>query len=104
MRHLIHDYCGPIPPSLSLEKTDYGYLEKKRRGRKPSLFDADKLRRFRGGIKAAVFADLCHVSIDTIQRAESTGHASPATLKKIVKYLRSKGHEIRVKDFKKVPQ
>jgi hypothetical protein len=74
-------------------------------GRPVILVESERMKELRGDHTQAVFARLCRVSVDAIQRAECHGRSSEGTIRKIVRKLRSKGQNVSVKDLiKNTPQ
>jgi DNA-binding transcriptional regulator YiaG len=76
-----------------------------RKGRPVILVDGERIRELRGEFTQAVFARVCNVSVDAVQRAERSGRSSEKTIRKIVRRLRSRGQKIEAKDLiKNTPQ
>jgi len=77
----------------------------KKGGRPVILVDGDKIKELRGEQTQTVFARLCKVSVDALQRAERLGRSSEKTIRKIVRRLQRHGVKIEVKDLaKNTPQ
>jgi hypothetical protein len=51
--------------------------------------DGETIKAARGERKQTVFAKLCGISVDTLQRAERNGGSSESTTRKIAKYLKT---------------
>jgi hypothetical protein len=77
----------------------------KKGGRPVILVDREKIKELRGESTQTVFARLCKISVDALQRAENDGRSSNKTIRQIVRRLRSKGRDISAKDLiKNTPQ
>lgn len=74
-------------------------------GRPPESCEVDieKVKEIRGRNSVSTFARKCELSRATIERLESTGRASPETIKKIVAEAKKKGFKISEEGLKKRP-
>ena len=92
-----------LPPEteVSPQSEDRPIQGKAKGGRPATLIDGNKLRKLRGDTEQTVFARMCRVSVDTVQRAEGDGHASVKSIKKFLKGLKLKGHHIEREDLEK---
>jgi DNA-binding transcriptional regulator YiaG len=76
-----------------------------RKGRPVILVDGERIKELRGEYTQALFARLCKVSVDALQRAERRGRSSEKTIRKIVGKLQRQGRQIEVKNLiKNTPQ
>jgi len=65
---------------------------------KPGL-DGETIRLARSTTPKATFADLCGISVDTLDRAERNGGSSEETTRKITEYLKTLGKVDRQRKF-----
>jgi hypothetical protein len=97
---------GGMVPGVEAPKVIDGPLTKspgRKSGRPVILVDGERIKELRGEYSQAVFARLCRVSVDAVQRAERHGRSSDKTIRRIVRKLKGQGQKIEVKDLMKNP-